>query len=103
MASAVRMPTGWPFLAHTIAQLAWAAPLPASFFDTEHATSTTSPFTVMSAANAGIARDTANAAPATREIRLRITSTLLENRAIRPLRDGGNHYTPPLDAGRRLE
>src|SRR5687768_7024941 len=66
------MPTGWPPLAHDMAQLAWPAPLPASFFDVEQATSTTSPFTVMSAANTGMASAATTALAATREIRLRM-------------------------------
>src|SRR6476469_6379153 len=74
MASAVMMPTGWPPFAQDIAQLAWAAPLPASFLSIAHDTSTTSPFTVMSAANAGNARDTTNAAPAQKVITLRMAT-----------------------------
>src|SRR5688500_2684571 len=80
------MPTGWPPLAHDMAQLAWPAPFPASFFDVEQAPSTTSPFTVMSAtatprckvriagtpANAGMASAASKALPATREISLRM-------------------------------
>src|SRR5687768_3681373 len=77
------MPTGWPFFAQTIAQVAWPAPLPASFFAVEQATSTTSPFTVMSAANstaanAGMASAATNAAPATNEISLRMRNSFWE-------------------------
>src|SRR5688572_14763670 len=75
------MPTGWPFFAHTMAQLAWPTPLPASFFATEHATSTTSPFTVISEAKTGMASATTNAVAATIEITLRMRDLLSGKRA----------------------
>src|ERR687898_16263 len=82
------MPTGWPFLAHTMAQLAWPAPLPASFFAIEQAISTTSPLTVISEAFAGIAIDATNAAAAIIEIKLRIGNTFFNlSRERSPLSD----------------